>query len=400
MAEISASGISITTLLEYLEQIQQGHLDIDPSWNIDPESPDGQRIASEAEMFANLDEQILLAYQSVDPNSAIGQQLNRLAAISGLQRQAATFSTATVTFSGVEDTVIPAGTLVRNKTTDTLWATDTEAVIEYGVADVNVTCQTAGAQLASIGDLSIIDTPIGGVSSVTNTEVASLGTEEEADAVFRVRRNLSVSKPGDNQVDSIFALVANIDGVKKVRVIENFSSVADANGVEPHSIVIFVDGGDPDDIAAAIADGKSPGCGLNADNAYANKVQVATATPKGSPFTATFYRPVLTTIYVDIVLGGGPFSDEKKAAIKQAVVDFANATLFETEGTGFDRTGFDIGDIIAAGKLFTPVNKVVGDLGYTVSILIGDDDQDITHNTIDPGFNGLGVFSVDNISVA
>lgn len=395
MSEITQQGITQKTLQQYLSDIKQALLDIDPDWNIDPESPDGLKSAIDAEMFANLDEQLVKAYQSIDPFSAAGQALFRIGAISGTVRKEATFSTADLQFTGTNGVVIPQGTEVLNVVTDTVWATNNDVTIAGGTALVNATCQTSGAEPADVGDLSSISSPIGGVTSVTNPSAASIGADEESEEAFRIRRNNSVAKPGNNLVDSMFAEVASVDGVKHVKIIENFEDIADANGVEPHSLAVFVDGGSNADVAAAMAASKAPGAGLNANNSYQNKVQTQTNTPGGNEFVATFYRPVLSTIYIDVSVSGSPDVD----ALKQAIVDYAAGTLFDSEGLGFDRSGFGIGEVVAAGKLFTPANSIVGSSGYVTSILIGDDALDINYGTVDPGFNGLGVFDVNNITV-
>lgn len=398
MATVNEFGATATSLLEYMEEIKNAYRAIDPAWNVEPESPDGLAIAIWSELFANLDEQALKSYQSVDPLSAAGVQLDRLGFISGITRQAATASTATVVFSGVDGTAIPAETKIRNTETDTLWETDSFVTISSGTASVGVTCLTLGPEPAAIGSLSVLDEPVGGVQSVTNAQAASLGRAQEGDAIYRVRRDLSVANPSNNQVDSIFAAVANVTGVKRARIYENPEDAADANGVAGHSLLILADGGTDEDVAAAIASRKNPGTGLNAGGAFANKVQVLTATPAGNPLTVTFYRPVLTTVYVEVTAAGDLYPSAVDD-IKEAIVAYAGATLFDTDGTGFDRTGFDIGDLIAAGKLFTPVNRIIGDTGYALSIKIGTSAGAINLDSIDPGFNGLGVFDEANITV-
>lgn len=398
MAQIDEHGVTGTTLREYLDMIRQAHLDIDPAWNINPESPDGLRIALEAELLANLDEQVQMAYQSLDPDTAVGKALHRIGLFSGTVPHGATASTATVTFFGVSGVLIPKGTKVRSRVTDTLWSTEIDVTISSGTATVNVSCDTLGAQAAGVGDLSIIHTPIGGVASVTNASTASLGADKESDTMFRVRRDLSVAKPGRNQTDQMFAEIANISGVKRVKIEENFESYVDANGVAANSLAIFVDGGEVDDIAKVIAARKSPGCGLNGGSSFANRVEVSTTTPAGNPIKVTFFRPELVSVYVHVHVVG-PFGHDQIADIKRSIVAYANATLFNAEGGGFDRTGFAIGDVISAGSLYTPINRVIGDRGYVSSVLIGTSSASISLTTIDPGFNGLGVFSEDDVLV-
>ncbi|WP_252318122.1 baseplate J/gp47 family protein [Candidatus Symbiopectobacterium endolongispinus] len=258
MADITKDGAAGQTLNSYLTVMRQRYLDIDDGWNINPESPDGLVIAAWCETLANLDEAIISAYHSADPNAAIGQQLDHIAAFAGITRLDATFSTATVTFTGTPLVEIPAGTLVRNRITNTLWATDTTvATNNSGIAIVNVTCTAVGSQAGNSNNMSIIATPIGGITAVTNVNPASLGRDEESNNAFRVRRYESVAFPGNNQIDNLYAALVNLDGVKQVRIYENPESGPDENGVDGHSMAIFIDGGATADIVATMAKWKT-----------------------------------------------------------------------------------------------------------------------------------------------
>lgn len=398
MAVIDSTGARVKTLNEYLDDIRAKYLAIDSAWNINTESPDGNAIEIWSELMANLDEAIIAAYQATDPQTAIDSQLDRIGEFSGITRQTATASTATVTFTGTDGTTIPQGTEVRNAETDTIWTTDTAVTIASTTVTASVTCQDLGPETAAIGDLSVIATPVAGLSSVTNTQAASLGREKETNAAFRARRARSVSAPGTNQVDSIVGRVADVEGVKHVRVYENVTATADANGLDPHSMAIFVDGGAVEDVAGAIARKKSPGVGFNATNTYPNKVQVSTETEQLSPLDVTFYRPELSTIYVFVTVEGN-ISSATVDMIKEFIVEYSNGELFGDGSIGFDRVGFGIGQTLNAGKLFTPVNKAVSDSGAAQSIEISTDPNLINQQSVDPGFNGLVVLNKDNITV-
>ena len=397
MAEINAAGVTGKSLAEYLADMQSRYLDIDSGWNIGAETPDGLQIAAWCETLANLDEQVTFAYQSVDPQSAIGQQLDRIAMFAGLFRQDATFSTATVSFTGVDGTVVPAGTQIRNKATDTLWATDGEVTLSGGVGSVGVTCTEAGAATASPGDLSIIATPVGGLQSVTNLAAASLGLDEEADDAFRSRRNASVALPGSNQIDNIYAAVGNVDGVKQVKVFENSEDTTDADGVAGHSVAIFVDGGSDEDVLKAIASRKNPGCGLNRDSAFPNKITADTTTPKGQPVSITFFRPELITVYALVQIASSTLSEQDKVRIKNEMVGYS--LLGFKSQSGFNREGFRIGENVAAGRLYTPVNFIVAGNGYVQSIMLGFDAGAINSQALPLAFNQLGALDAANITV-
>lgn len=397
MADISKYGVTGTTLSEYLDVMRQKYLAIDDSWNIDPDTPDGLQIAAWCETLANLDEALVQSYQSVDPGSAIGQQLDRIAAFAGIRRQNATYSTATVKFSGVPLTEIPQGTQVRNKQTGTLWATDNAVVTSSaGVVTVNVTCLVNGSQSAGSDTLTIIASPVGGISAVTNAVAASQGLDEEQDNAFRIRRNESVARPGLNQIDNIYAELVNTEGVKKIRILENVEDGPDENGVAGHSMAILVDGGATDNIVDAIAKKKNPGCGLNRFTDIPNKISVDTVTTLGQPVNITFFRPEYIPVFVRIeVLTEA--SDFNEAELKQAIVEYSLVGFDETRG--FSKHGFLIGEDIAAGRIYTPANYIVGGSRYVRSILLGTSASAMNQNVISARFNQLGVFDVGNIEV-
>lgn len=395
MAEITSAGVTGTTLQEYLAEIQARYEAIDPDWNITPESPDGQAISIWAETLALLDEQVQYAYMSRDPATAIDQALNDIATYAGLERQRATFSTATVILSGVSGTVVPAGYRVRNATTGTTWALDGEVVID-GPTAANVTATVRGALPASIGALSEIADPVAGWQAVTNTQAAAIGRDEEGNNQFRLRRNRSVALPGSNQVDNIFAAVSNVDGVTQVRVYENPEDEVDANGLAKNSIAVFVQGGGVEAVRAAITPKKNPGCGMNRYSGFPNTISEDTVTPLGNPVNITFFRPELISIYVVVTINTTQMSEATKETIKQAIVDFSLEGFIP--GEGFTKRGFRIGERAAAGKLYTPVNNIVGDQGATESITVGTA-PDPTGAVVPIAFNQLAVFDTANIEV-
>ncbi|AUR88365.1 baseplate protein J-like protein [Vibrio phage 1.112.O._10N.286.46.B11] len=401
MAEITSSGFIGTTLIQYKTEIETNYLAIDSQWNIRPESLDGSAIAINSEMFANLDDQIGLAYSACDPDTAIGQGLSNLCAINEVFKKEATFSTALVNISGVDGTTVPAGKAVRSKANGTLWSIDSGVTIS-GATQASVTCLTPGAQSASAGDLSIIADPVGGWQSVTNPNAAILGDNEESDAELRIRRKNEVAKQSNNQLDSIRAAISGLDGITHLFVDENEESATDSNGVIGNSYIVFVAGGDNDKIAKAMAGKKNPGCGQNFSNTtFPNKQVVNTTTPEyGAPFRATFFRPDPKTIYVDVkVKETGKLSSSAASDIENAIVEYANATLFEgVTGLGFDSTGFDIGENVPAGKLHTPVNKVVAENGYVESIDVSLTNGG-TGQVVSIAYGELATFAQGNIKV-
>ena len=401
MAEITSSGFVGKTLIQYKTEIETKYLAIDSQWNIRPESIDGSSISINSEMWANIDDQIGLAYSACDPDTAVGQGLRNLCAINEVFAEDATYSTSQVTISGVDGATIPAGRQIRNKSTGTLWAIDSGVTIS-GATSASVTCLTPGAQTASVGDLSLIAEPVGGWQSVTNPNAAILGSDEESDADLRVSRKNKVAKQSNNQLDSIRAAISDVKGVTHLFVDENEELATDANGVLGKSYIVFVAGGDNDEIAKAMAGKKNPGCGQNFSNTtFPNKEVVNTTTPvHGALFRATFFRPEPKTIYVDVkVKETGSLSSSAASDIENSIIEYANATLFNgVTGLGFDSTGFDIGESVPSGKLHTPVNKIIAENGYVESIDVSLTDGG-TGQIVSIAYGELSTFAQGNIKV-
>ncbi|NMX42960.1 phage baseplate protein [Pseudomonas sp. WS 5407] len=415
MAEITDQGITGRSLNEYLGDIKTRTLAIDPEWNIDADTPDGQRIGIEAEMMANLDEAVVAAYRSKDPDSATGEALRNIGKISGVLIKPATYSVAAITVTGQAGTPIPAGSQVRSRIDNTQWLTTASIIIGAGQIGTGfVACSTAGRVLAAAGELNIIGTPLGGWSSVTNADAAP-GNEAETDAEFRQRRNRSVALAGSNMQDNMTANIANVAGVTDVIVLVNDSvSPFDVDGVPVNSLAVIVNGGTDADIGLAMYEKKNPGCGMFPrynqktdtwiDDPGANGVKVNVTSPvTGNIAAMTFQRAIGLPIFPAITIQKkGNLPDDIAVQISSAIIADATKELFAGEATtGFNQGGYDIGEIVPVGRLYTPVNKVLGKYGdsYISSLTIGLSAGAQGLAPIQPTIAQLATFDADNIAV-
>ena len=139
MADVTPEGYVLKTENEYFDEETALYLGIDANWNLDPSTPDGLKIASDSEIFANLDEQLQQAYNSKDPNKARDVDLDIIASLTGSTRNLGTPSTVTLNITGVNGTLIPAGSEVESTEDGSLWATDSDVTIAGGVAVVDAT---------------------------------------------------------------------------------------------------------------------------------------------------------------------------------------------------------------------------------------------------------------------
>lgn len=415
MASITDQGITGTSLSEYLADLKRRILAIDPDWNLDADSPDGEKLGIDAEMFANLDEGIVAAYRSKDPDSATGEALRNIGKISGVQIREATYSVAPVTVRGTAGTAVPANSQVRSRIDNTVWLTTAPIVI--GVSQTGTgfaTCTTPGRVLAAAGELTIIGTPYPGWSSVTNGEAAA-GEAAETDIEFRVRRNNSVSLPGSNQKDNMKAAIANVPGVTDVEVLENNSDEPkDPDGIPYTAIAVIVNGGSDADVALAMYTKYNPGTPMYprystktdkwVDAPGATGVKVEVVSPRtGNRETMTFQRAIGLPIYVAVsVQRKGNLPSNIEQLIKESIVEDSKRTLFSGEQVvGFNKGGYDIGELVPVGRLYTPVNKVLGQYGdsYITNLTIGRTASAQGLTPIQPGIAEIPTFDPDNIVV-
>lgn len=370
MAEITENGYLVKTQNEWYEEELARYKDIDPNWNTDPSTPDGIKIATDSEIWNNLDELGQKAYNSKDPNKAVGNDLDVLAAITGTIRGAGTFSTSSVNLIGTDGTIILAGSLIESTKNSSRWTIDTDTTIA-GVTAAAITAVERGAIQASIGTLTKIVNPQSGWESATNPAVATPGTNPDTDSELRIERNNGVGLPGQNQIDSTFAAIANIDGVRRVKVYENDSvDPVDSNGLPIHSTAIVVDGGDNAEIATAIYNKRNPGV---IQHELSNPITVPiTSEVTGNEKDIKFNRPD----YVDITIIYNITSDGTLPAniaqlIKDATLSYVDGDLLDAD-CGFNQSGFDIGEDVQSGRFYTPANNVIGQYGdsYVTSITV------------------------------
>lgn len=396
MAELTINGYVIKNQNEWFADEEALYLAIDPNWNLDPSTPDGLKLASDSEIFANLDELGQQAYNSKDPNKAKGVDLNTLSFITGTIRKQGTPSNVELTLGGVAGTVIIAGKIVESVVDGSQWTTDSTVTIGGGgTVVVQATAAVNGATQASIGTITRIVSTVGGWQTVTNLSVATSGTSVETDAQLRLRRTLEVGQPGNNQVDSMLAEIFPVDGVRRVVIPENDTDVTDGDGLPEHSIAPIVDGGTDDDVALAIFRTKNPGVTLHAAGTPVVVPDVFDKFPSNTK-TITFSRPAFIDMIVAVtVTNDGTLPNDADDQIKQAIVDYSAGELVAAE-CGFNVLGFDIGEDVPISSMYTPVNQVIGQFGR--SFVTGITLQGGTSN-ITIAFNELSRWSLTNITV-
>lgn len=399
MAEVTSTGYKLKTQNEWFDEEKQMYLDIDPLWNLDPSTPDGLKLAHDAEVFSALDETLQQAYNSKDPNKASGVDLDVIASLTGTSRSEGTASTVTgFVLSGVASplTTVPAGTIFESVTTGSRWTLDQQWTLDSsGQAVVDITCTEIGPIEADAGTITRIITTVPGLTSCNNPSPATPGTGIESDSSLRVKRATAVGRPGNNQIDSMLGELYAVDGTRRVKVYENDTNTTDSNGLPPHSIAPIIDGGTDADVAMAIYTKKNPGVALYQAGTPVS-VDVASPTYPDNVKTIKFSRPE----YVDMVIAvtiknDGSLPSNTQDLIRDAFIEFAAGGLVPAE-FGFKVDGFDIGETVPYSTLYTPINKVIGQYGnsYVQTLTVNGGTTNVAI-----AFNELSRWTSSNITV-
>jgi uncharacterized phage protein gp47/JayE len=401
MAELTPQGYNLKTQNEWFDEEKQLYLDIDPLWNLDPSTPDGLKLAHDAEIFGSVDETLQQAYNSKDPNKATFVDLDTLCALTGTTRGEGTAGTVYLTLSGTAGTLIPAGRRVESVANGSRWVTEQAFTLDStGSATVPAICATVGVIQADIGTITRIVDNVGGWVSVTNLTPATVGTDVETDSTLRVKRATAVGRPGNNQIDSMLGELFAVNGVRRVKVYENDTNSAavtvdNPHGLPAHSIAPVIDGGIDTAVAMAIYIKKNPGVSLYQAGTPVSETVVSPVYPTNSKLIK-FSRPIYVDMVIAITLkNDGTLPADVELQIQNAFMEFAAGGLVPAQ-YGFKVQGFDIGEDVPYSTLFTPINQVIGQFGnsYVQTMTVNGTTANTTIS-----YNKLSRWTTSNITV-
>ena len=281
-------------------------------------------------------EALQYVYNQSSPLTAIGAGLDRLVKLNGIARIPYTYSVTFVTVTGTPGTLIVNGAC--QDTNGYTWLLSTPVTIpSTGSISVPATCTIPGAITAPVGAISIIATPIGGWTSVTNSAAVAVGsgtgTPIETDSQLRARQAISVALPSITMLAGTIADLMALPGIGRVAQgiptpggpgssIENPTGASDSWGNPAHSITMVVEGGTNQEIAQVIYNNRGIGCYTNG----AITVPIVDPSNGNISMNISFDRPTYVPIYVSLsvhLLAGG--TSATLAAIQQAVTNYLNS---------------------------------------------------------------------------
>ena len=289
----------------------------------------------------------------LNPNTAGGIFLDALCAITGTSRKIATYTEVLVTITGVAGTVVPAGVQAKTTVGDVFENVNSFTIPLGGTGTTYFKAIESGPVACAVGTLTQIVTAVLGWETINNPIAATIGTDTESDADLRLRRNMELYK-GNALLASIAAAVESVSGVLSVYVDENDTNATktvDGVSLDPHSLYVVVDGGANADIAKAIWEHKSLGCG------YTGTQTVTVYGPYNVPYTVKFNRPTYQAITMSVSVNA-PTSinvSDVQAQVKEAVMEWANGDI---EGIDGLKLGVDVSAFEAAAAISQQIPSI------------------------------------------
>ena len=220
--------------------------------------------------------------------------------------------------------------------------------------DVLCRAEVTGSIAAPAGTLTVIETPLFGLDTVTNLLDATVGRERETDSELRLRRLESLQRTGTATVNGIVSTLRAIAGVETAFVIENNGDYTDGDGRPPHSYEAFIQGGDDTDILNSLWLTKP--AGIQTVGNFSGTILDS----QGFVQTLYFSRPSEVLVYLDITITkntditeiGGVYPSNGDTLVRDAVLAYG-AT-------------FEIGQDVILTRFFTPINTIPGVVGILI----------------------------------
>ena len=270
--------------------------------NFDSETPDGQFTNILAQIGTDIRELMQEVYNSFDPDKCSGVIQDSRYALNYITRNGGTYTiqnidvtaNQTVTLQGLDanynETDATAYTVSDNA--GNLWYLVDTTTLQPGTVSLPFRSKNLGLVQPTIGTITTQVTTVLGVTSVINSVApTTLGTEQETDAQFRVRRSRSAERKGQNNIDAMLSQILDLEGVSDATTWINSGTEADSTGTPAGYVWVIVEGGANADIADVIY---TNACGRG----MRGSVTVEVPAVSGQIFNVNFDRPTPVPLYI------------------------------------------------------------------------------------------------------
>jgi hypothetical protein len=320
---ITASGVILSDTSAVLSTVQgewQGVFGA--TLNVAQSTAQGLMIAAEALARSNVIKNNTVVANQINPNQAGGLFLDAICALTGLTRNAATFSTygSTVVISGQANTPVPVGFLATTVNGDYFQTLSNYTVGSGGTVTVAMSAVNSGPVPAPSGVLTPF-TAVVGVETIAAASAGTVGVVAQSDVNLRTQRRQTLALQGIGFTEAVTSALNALPGVIGIKFLENkSSSTATVSGISMagSSVWACVDGGVNSQIAAALYDNVGQGVGFNG-----SVTQSYTDPYSGQAFTVSWAVPTLEAMLVQITVLQGTFAGDLITSIQTAILNWA-----------------------------------------------------------------------------
>lgn len=266
---VTSNGLTVKSYNELLAEIQTTMNSIYATdgneINFDSSTPDGQFTNILTQMGSDIRDFATSIYNSFNPDNCQGAVQDSRYAINFLTRKSGTFTIQninvtldrTVTLTGLDGEAnnpqAVGGFVVSDGSSDGVWYLLDTVTKTAGTYSLAFRSKNYGVYSPTIGTINTMVTIVPGVTSVNNSVApTTLGRQQEADSDFKIRRSKSTVRPGQNNIDALYAEIMNLDGVTDCLTWVNNTSTTDSTGTAPYTVWVIVEGGSNADIGSAI----------------------------------------------------------------------------------------------------------------------------------------------------
>lgn len=340
--------------------------------NLNPalETPQGQIASSETAIIGNVNDTFVYYTNQVDPAFASGRMQDAIGRIYFITRKPALPTIVSATCTGLQGTVIPAGSRAIAQDGTLYVCTDGGTIGVSGFITLTFACSVVGPTSCPANTLTQIYQAIPGWDTITNPSDGVLGTNTETRAEFEARRQQSVAQNARGTIQAIQGAVLSVAGVLDAFSYENDTNApVTYRGYElaANSIYVAAVGGTNEDVARAIWSKKSPGCSYNGNTSVVIYDDNSGYSSPYPAYTVTFERPASLPIYFLVQIANNPLVPANGVAlIQNAIIQaFAGA-----DGGSRAR----IGSSIFASRYYCTI-AALGPWAQIVLLQIGSDND-------------------------
>lgn len=381
------NGLQVDTFRDIFHSLSDAYKGIyGQDIDLDQESPDGQRVAIEAQARTDIEAALQWLYSQMDPDFNTGDMQQIIAKLHGLYLRPGSRSQRDLKVTTDRPVLLYSGYKIRDQANQ-VWFVRQGITVPAGTTTVTFFAQNFGKVTGLISDTFTQLTPELGILSIISDTAVVVGRDEETPEQFRQRRNRSLENPATGSTGAIFAKVAQLAGVTDLNIDENDTKFDDPDtGIPANSIWLVVEGGAVSEITEVMV--KQKGGGTGTKGGVTGRYVESLVRPDGSILQIAhdlqFDRPVYKPLHIRLQARRKVTNDPvDQDSLKEAL---SSRELHIGES-------IDANEFYADGYSTSRVNYVLTDL------MISDDGSTYTDSELSPGFQGKFTLSTSDIDI-